>query len=157
MFTQVELESTAVKFLTEMTIVELIRSFVLILVRLVSLYILALTSLPHTASLATITSSGSDTAGKVYRLHCTAAVGSEAATVPIIMWSGPNGIMEQMSTPRGVMLERTNTSHSFTSTLKFSPLEVLHKGNYTCRVHFRGNDESSYIYVNVTGRLHLFH
>ena len=123
----------------------------------ISVHTLALISvpLPHTASLATITSSGSNTAGEVYRLHCTAAIGSETASAPTIIWSGPNGTIDPMSTFRGVMLEETNTSDSFTRTLKFAPLEKLHEGNYTCRVHFEGNDESSSFYTDVTGKLDI--
>ena len=73
-------------------------------------------------------------------------------SVPIIMWSGPNGAIMETNSPEGVLLQNSNTSDTYTSTLKFIPLRALHEGNYTCQVQFQQSNESSSIYLNVTGK-----
>lgn len=72
-------------------------------------------------------------------------------STPIIMWSGPNGAIMETNFPEGVILEESNTTDTYTSTLKFIPLRASHKGSYTCQVEFQQNSESSSRYLDVTG------
>ena len=93
--------------------------------------------------------------GEDFYFKCVAAVGSGATSIPIITWSGPNGATMETNSPKGVVLENSSTSDSFTSTLKFIPLQALHEGNYTCQVQFQQNNRSSSIYLDVTGIVFL--
>ena len=99
---------------------------------------------------------GQNVAGENYSLSCTSAVGSERMDGPTFEWSGPNGTIYLTSNSladSGIMLENTNTLDTFTSMLKFGPLQASHRGNYTCTVTFQGNSESSSFIVNVLGNL----
>ena len=88
----------------------------------------------------TTSSSGSNTAGAVYSLMCSSILNSDSiplpnnARAPTFEWSfGPNG---SDPLPSGVTDMGTTSSDSitFTSTLQFSPLNLSHAGNYTCRL-----------------------
>ena len=111
-----------------------------------------------TASLATITESGSDTAGESYTLICTAAVGSQREGNPNLMWFGPHDsiyrpITNSTSDSLGLIIETTNTTTTFTSSLKFLPLQSKHNGTYTCEVNFQGKAETRHKIVNVKGNI----
>ena len=110
-----------------------------------------------TASLATITESGSDTAGESYTLICTAAVGSQREEDPNLMWFGPhdslNPITNFTADSLGLITETTNTTTTFIALLKFLPLQSRHNRTYTCEVSFQGNTETSHKIVNVKGNI----
>lgn len=109
-----------------------------------------------TASLATITESGSRIIGKNFTLSCISTVWSERREDPVIMWTGPQGSIDLMSNPIGIGLQMTNMSNStFIATLKFVPLQARHKGNYTCNVDFEGSHKSATLHVNVAGNFTL--
>lgn len=72
-------------------------------------------------------------------------------SIPTSTWSGPNGATVETNYPKGILLHYSNTSDTYTSTLMFTPLRALHKGNYTCQVRFQQNEKSSSIYLNITG------
>ena len=89
----------------------------------------------------TITSSGSNTAGKTFSLMCSATLHSRNPSLPdpnipspTFKWFyGPNGNAPLPSdlTPNTTVLN----NGTYTSTLQFSPLsQSLHAGNYTCRL-----------------------
>lgn len=120
----------------------------------------------HAVSLATIIPSENNItaiAGEEFNLNCTAAVGSRRVSTPSITWFSPNStVINSMTTPKGLVLERSNTTDIFISTLRFTPVQSLHMGNYTCHVQFGQSNESSSIYLNVIGNsniimLHISH
>ena len=84
-------------------------------------------------------------------------------STPSITWFSPNStVINSMTTPKGLVLERSNTTDIFISTLRFTPVQSLHMGNYTCHVQFGQSNESSSIYLNVIGNsniimLHISH
>ena len=73
------------------------------------------------------------------------------------MWFGPhdfiNPITNFTANSLGILLEITNTTNTFTALLKFLPLQSKHNGNYTCKVNFQGNTETSDKSVNVKGNI----
>ena len=104
-----------------------------------------------TESLVILTESGISIAGRNYTLSCMAAVRSGRSEDPVILWTGPQGSIDLMSSHIGIGLQMTNTSNTVTATLKFAPLQARHKGNYVCNVSFEGRYESASHHVNVSG------
>ena len=102
------------------------------------------------ASLVVVTT-GSDIAGENFSLSCTSS-GSQSEEDQMFVWTGPNELILN-PTDLGIILEDSKTSDTFTSTLKFSPLQATHRGNYRCTVTFQGNSESNSTIVNAPGNL----
>ena len=77
---------------------------------------------------ASITASGSNTAGETYILVCSVIV-TGSTDPPTITWSGPvnNPDPSEMVTTTGSM-----------STLTFDPLSATHAGTYTCSATANG-------------------
>ena len=96
-------------------------------------------------------------AGESYTLICTAAVGSQREENPNFMWFGPqdslNRITNSTADSLGLIIETTNTTTTFTASLKFFPLQSKHNGTYTCKVNFQGRAETSHKIVNVKGNI----
>ena len=72
------------------------------------------------------------------------------------MWFGPHDsfiwpITNSTSDSLGLIIETTNTTTTFTASLKFLPLQSKHNGTYTCKVNFQGKSETSHKIVNVKG------
>ena len=92
---------------------------------------------------ASITASGTNTAGEIYSLVCSVTV-TGSTDQPTITWSGPmnNPVPSEMVTTTGSM-----------STLTFNPLSASHAGTYTCRAtagSLSGNRTLT-VQVNVPG------
>ena len=87
----------------------------------------------------TIVSSGSGIAGESYSLTCSATLVDPVPLpsnipAPNFEWFlGPNG---NAPLPSGVapMSTSLQNSHTYTSSLQFSPLTQCHAGMYTCRL-----------------------
>ena len=107
------------------------------------LYIMSPTPAMVTAS---ITASGTNTAGETYSLVCSVTV-TESTDQPIITWLDPmnNPVPSEMVTRTGSM-----------STLTFNPLSASNAGTYTCRATIATlsvSDERTFtVQVNIPGR-----
>ena len=87
------------------------------------------TSPPSVVTSVSITpGSGTNTAGEIYSLDCSATVNG-TSNQPIIIWLDPlnSPVPPEMITTTGHM-----------STLTFNPLAADHAGTYTCRVMLPG-------------------
>ena len=108
----------------------------------------------HLSKPVTISSSGSAIAGESYSLTCSATLvdpiplPSNIPTPNFEWFFGPNG---DASLPSGAVSVSTGClqdSHTFTSSLQFSPLAQCHTGMYTCRLGVGILANSAMITVN---------
>ena len=107
----------------------------------------------HSFNPVIISSTGTGTAGETYSLTCSATLvnpvplPSNIAT-PVFEWFfGPSG---NATLPSGATPTVTvsGSGHTYTSSLQFSPLNVSHTGNYTCRLGAGSLVNSSTVIVN---------
>ena len=99
--------------------------------------------LHHTIDPVTISPSGSNTAGELYSLNCSATLfdpvplPSDVHSPTFEWFFGPNGsaLLPSGLTPPATAVSSSNsTSKTYTSILQFSSLSQCHAGKYTCRL-----------------------
>ena len=97
-----------------------------------------------------ITPSGNNTAGKVFRLTCTV----QSTDTPSFSWFGPpnGGTLPSDDSYTRMVSNVMSSGSTHTSILQFSPLQSPHEGKYTCEVRVGTVTEMRSIQVNVEGK-----
>lgn len=85
--------------------------------------------------------------GETFQLTCSATRAQNTTNLPTtITWIGPNGHVIT-SNGSGITLKPVEVNFTTTtSVLKFNPLAVVHKGDYSCLATI-GTTQNSYTYT----------
>ena len=100
----------------------------------------------HIAVVVLVRAQGVPRTGEIYQLTCTATRAVNTTNLPTtVTWIGPNG--QIISNGSGIALNPFKVnSTTTTSVLTFSPLAVVHEGDYTCLAAI-GATQNSYLYT----------
>ena len=92
----------------------------------------------------TITHSGLNLAGENFTLECSV---SGTSVLAAFQWSDGRGDLDNNADKRDITISATATA----SILHFTPLQLSHRGTYTCNVVIDGATESKSVNVSVNG------